>query len=82
VAQEAEVGTVAQVRDVVLAPGQEVVHAEDAVPFGEEALAEVRAQEAGAAGDDRPGAPAHERPSATLCSSTGFGRPSARPIET
>ena len=33
-------------------PGDEVVDGRDTVPFGEEAVAEVRAEETGAAGDD------------------------------
>ena len=52
VAQELEVGVGEQVRDVVLGAGEEVVHADDVVPVGEQALAEVGAEEAGAAGDE------------------------------
>ena len=36
-------------------PGDQVVDADDAVALGEQALAEVRAEEAGAAGDERSG---------------------------
>ena len=37
--------------DVVLGPGEEVVETDDVVAFGEQTLAEVTAEEAGAAGD-------------------------------
>ena len=40
-----------QVRDVRLAAGEEVVDAEDVVAFRDQPLAEVRAEKAGAAGD-------------------------------
>ena len=39
-------------RDVVLGAGEEVVHARDVAAIGEQALAQVRAEEAGAAGDE------------------------------
>ena len=44
-------------------PGDEVVDADDLVPLGEEALAEVRADEAGAAGDQG----SHEGSSLSAC---------------
>jgi len=39
-------------RCAVLGAGEEVVHAQDVVAVGEQALAQVRAEEAGAAGDE------------------------------
>ena len=42
-----------EVRDVRRRPGREVVERDDLVPLVEQAFAEVRAEEAGAAGDDR-----------------------------
>jgi hypothetical protein len=51
VPQDLEVLEVAQVLDVLPAAGEEVVEADDVRPLGQEALAEMRADEAGAAGD-------------------------------
>jgi hypothetical protein len=51
VAHQLEVRVAEQVDDVVLGAGEEVVHAEHVVAVGDQALAEVRAEEAGAAGD-------------------------------
>ena len=51
VAQHLEARVLPQVRDVRLAPGVVVVEAEHVVPGLEEPLAEVRPEEAGAAGD-------------------------------
>ncbi len=69
-----------EVLDVVEPAGQQVVHADDPVTLGEQPLAQVRAQETGAAGDDRA---AHERAPAW---DTAWGRvsgiPSGRPMET
>ena len=52
VAHELEAGVVEQVRDVVLGAGEEVVGAEHVVPLLQQAVAEVAAQEPGAAGDE------------------------------
>ena len=52
VAHQLEVGVVEQVGDVVLGAGEEVIDADDVMAVGEEAFAEVTAQEAGAAGDE------------------------------
>ena len=38
--------------DVLLAPGEEIVDADDVVPVGQQAIAQVRAEKAGAAGDE------------------------------
>ena len=54
VAQEFKVRVVEQVGDVVLGAGEEVVDADDVVALGQQALAEVAAQEAGAAGNQNP----------------------------
>jgi hypothetical protein len=40
-----------EVRDVVLVAGEEIVDAEDVVTLGQQALAKMRTQEAGPAGD-------------------------------
>ena len=74
---EAEVVASEQVGDVLDAAGEQVVDADDPVAVGEQPLAEVRAEEAGAAGDERGG---HARVSAAAVLSAG--RPSGRPIET
>lgn len=47
-----EVFLLKQVFDVVEAAGEQVVHADDLVAFGEKAVAEVRADETGGAGDE------------------------------
>jgi len=52
VPQQLEIGVVEQVGDVVFGAGEEVVDTDDVVAVGEEALAEVAAEEAGAAGDE------------------------------
>ncbi len=52
VAHQLEVGVVEQVGDVVLGAGEEVINADDVMAVGEEAFAQVAAQEAGAAGDE------------------------------
>ena len=76
---------VEEVLEVLQPAGQQVVDADHLVPLGEGALAEVRAEEAGAARDDHS---AHERASATRAAGlpTACGRrsgtPSGRPIET
>jgi hypothetical protein len=41
-----------QVLDVLERPGNEVVHGNDVVAFGQEAVAQMAAQEAGSAGDE------------------------------
>src|SRR5690606_37544392 len=51
-----------QMGDVVRAPRNEVVHADHPVPFGDEAVTEVRAEEAGAAGNQRSGSSVHASP--------------------
>ena len=56
VAHELEVGVVEQMQDVVLGAGEKVIEAEDIVAVGEQALAEVGTEEAGAAGDEGTGA--------------------------
>ena len=48
---EDEVPAPHQVLDVGQVAGDEVVHADDLVAFGQESLAQVRADEAGATGD-------------------------------
>jgi hypothetical protein len=52
VADELEIRFVEQVGDVVFLAGEEVVEADDVMALGDEAIAEVRAEEAGAAGDE------------------------------
>ena len=52
VAHELEAGVVEQVGDVVLGAGEEVVDAEHVVALGQQAVAQVAAQKAGAAGDE------------------------------
>ena len=49
---ELEARVVVQVIDVALGAGEEVVDAEHLVALLEQAVAEVRAEEAGAAGDE------------------------------
>ena len=51
VAHEFEVRIVQQCQDVVLGPGEEVVHTQDVVTFVQESFAEVGAEKTGAAGD-------------------------------
>src|SRR5437588_10824823 len=53
VLQELEVGTLHQVGDVVPVAGQQVVDAYHLVPLAQQTLAQVRAEETGAAGDHR-----------------------------
>ena len=53
VQHELEVGAAREVGDVLALAGDQVVDADDGDPLGEQPLAEVRAEEAGAAGDDR-----------------------------
>jgi hypothetical protein len=66
VKQELEVLTLVEVGDVLTLAGDQVVDADDADALGEQALAQVRSEEAGAAGDDRAlHAPASGRPSET-----------------
>jgi hypothetical protein len=48
---ELEVLTPKQVLDVLQIPGDEVVHGNDMVAFGQKPLAQVRTKETGAAGD-------------------------------
>ena len=52
VAHEAETLVRGEVRDVALRATREVVEADDVVPVGEEAIAQVRADETRAAGYD------------------------------
>ena len=54
VAHQLEVRVVQQVDDVVLGAGEEVVDAQHVVAVGQQAVAQVRAEEAGAAGDHDP----------------------------
>ena len=49
-AHQLEVRVADEVRDVVFRAGEEVVHAQHVVALGQEPLAQVRADEAGAAG--------------------------------
>jgi len=51
VADELEAGMVVEMLDVALAAREEVVHAQDFVAGSQEAITEVRTEEAGAAGD-------------------------------
>ena len=55
--QQREGGVVHEMLHVVLASRDEIVHAEDLRAFGQQAVAQVRAQETGAAGDDDPANP-------------------------
>jgi len=55
VVDELEVRAGAQVRDVVEVAGDQVVHGHHAVAFGEQPVAKMGAEEAGAAGDERDG---------------------------
>jgi hypothetical protein len=52
VAHQLEVRAFQQMGDVVLGPGEEVVETNHVVAFGEQTLAEVAAEEAGAAGNE------------------------------
>jgi hypothetical protein len=54
VAEHLETGVVEQVLDVVAPAGEEIVEADDLVPLGEQTIAQVGADEAGAAGDQYP----------------------------
>ena len=53
VAHQLEVRVIEQMGDVVLDAGEEIVKADDVVTVVQQALAEMRAEEAGAAGDER-----------------------------
>jgi len=52
VAEQLEAMVVEQVIDVAALPGEEVVEAQDLVPHAEQTLAQVRADEASAAGHE------------------------------
>jgi hypothetical protein len=52
VAHQLEIRVVEEMGDVVLGAGEEVVETDDVVAFGEQTLAEMAAEEAGAAGDE------------------------------
>jgi hypothetical protein len=52
VAHQLEIRVVEEMGDVVLGAGEEVVETDDVVAFSEQALAEMAAEEAGAAGDE------------------------------
>jgi hypothetical protein len=52
VADEFEIGAAVEVGDVAFPAGEEVVEADDFVAVAKEAIAEVGAEEAGAAGDE------------------------------
>jgi hypothetical protein len=52
--EEPEAVGLQQVLDVVRVAGDEVVEGDHLVALGEQPLAQVRAEEAGSAGDDRP----------------------------
>src|SRR6185436_1852533 len=89
VVQEVEARSPAQMRDVLRPPGDQVVDADDPVPFGEQPVAEVRAEKTGSSSDHRP---LHERTPAVRASAPGIettlsaagaaGRPPGRPMET
>ena len=51
---ELEARVADEVRDVVGMAGEEVVHPDHRVALGQEAVAQVRAEEAGRAGDEDP----------------------------
>ncbi len=51
-AHQLEIRVVEEMGDVVLGAGEEVVETDDVVAFSEQALAEMAAEEAGAAGDE------------------------------
>jgi hypothetical protein len=53
VAQQLEVAVRQCIAQVLLGAGVEVVHAQHLAPRGEQRLAQVRAEESGAAGDQR-----------------------------
>ncbi len=78
VLQVLEALPVAEMGDVLLPPGEQIVDADHAVTLGEGPLAEVGAEEAGAARDDHP---AHDRPPAVTTAGRTSGTPSGRPIE-
>jgi hypothetical protein len=67
VADEAEAAFGFEVRDVARVARQQVVHRDHIVPFAEQAIAEVAAEEACAAG--------HENSHGRLASDVGQGRP-------
>ena len=66
VLDELEAGIRGEVVDVLERAGQEVIHANDFVPFGQEPFAKVGTHKAGSAGDDRS---RHFNPSPTETSS-------------
>jgi hypothetical protein len=51
VAHQLEARMADQVLDVALGAGEEVIDADDVVPLGNEAVTQVRTEEAGASGD-------------------------------
>ena len=53
-AQELEVRMIAQMRDVLLGPGEQIVDAQHVMAVGEQAVAQMRAEETGTAGDHHP----------------------------
>ena len=55
VVNKAEPIVVSKVSHVLLRTGDQVVHAEDVTAALEKSIADVRADETGGAGDDRPG---------------------------
>ena len=55
---EPEAGVAGQMREVVRMTGDEIVDADDLMFVVEKAVAEVRAEKTGGAGDDDPHAPA------------------------
>jgi hypothetical protein len=50
--QKPEAGVVGKLIDISPASCEQIVNADDLVPLGEEAFAEMRANKAGASGDD------------------------------
>jgi hypothetical protein len=54
VAHQLEVGVIEQRRDVVLGAGEEVIDTDHIMAIGQQALAQMRAEKAGAAGDQNP----------------------------
>lgn len=54
-AHQLEVWVIEQMQDVVFGAGEEVVQADDIVAVVQQSFAQVRAEEAGTAGDERAG---------------------------
>ena len=82
VAEELEIAAPQQVGDVLPAPGHQVVDADHLVALGDQPLAEVRAEEAGPAGDHGTAHARTRRGRAGSPTAARAGNAFGRPIET